>query len=552
MLSMGEDIFLNCLNEAETLAKNRGSTYRDKHIVGMYRNYSFDTNIDHLLERVLKSEFPIIKNHFWRYLSPVIQCKKTTARIVEKLGDENFSEFIPNLCHALITKDLSEHEEDIHEALSKSIHNESDENFLAICKLVCRETNHSYRELLLECSKKLDLSFSVDPSFSEALGYQLTIDDLENLWEVFDEQLEFRIRRGNVQHLGLTKAASILLERHLDFNSLEKIIPWLLDDKLRLISIHIFGKLGGQESIPHLQEMLNSDEADKVSNAASIAISMMSNRGSILPRIDMRIEEQGNFEKILLKGGISGISDTKFFGYYTGIDREKILSTEERRRILKEIFQTDFVFSSNDIPIRTMYQFGTKQHKRRNSLANLLGNLQTRQEFAVRNIEKKPWHPQGMYTYAILSQDAKWLADEYGSELGIHVSMIPTNIPGAYSFRVYNLNGSCTKCHRGKITIIASQLNCTKCGAKFPDSEPEVVFPKIINSNFVKLEDSTGGYRYENFELSDEDLSSLLEAYPVIIESQIPQFSNHMAAIYADIEEMLGVSGDSGKRFGLE
>ena len=60
MLSMHEDIFLTCLIEAETLAKTRGSTYRDKHIVGMYRNYSFETNIDHLLERVLKSEFPII------------------------------------------------------------------------------------------------------------------------------------------------------------------------------------------------------------------------------------------------------------------------------------------------------------------------------------------------------------------------------------------------------------------------------------------------------------------------------------------------------------
>jgi hypothetical protein len=549
---MHEDVFLTCLIEAETLAESRGSTYRDKHILGMYRNYSFEKNIDHLLERVLKSEFPIIKNHFWRYLSPVIQCRKTTARMVEKMGNKNFSEFVPDLCDALITKDLTEHEEEIYDALSKSIHNETDENFLAICKLICRKTTHSYRELLLECSKKLDLSFSVEPYFSEALGYQLTLDDLEHLCEVFDEELEYRIRLGNVQHLGFTKAASILVERHLDSNSLEKILNWLSDDTLRLISIHILGKLGNKDLIPHLQEILNDDEADKASNAARIAISMISNRESILLRINMLIEGQRNFEKILLKGGISGISDTNFFGYYTGIDRKKILSTEERRRILKEIFQTDFVFSSNEIPIRTMYQFGTKQDKRRNSLANLLGNLQTRQEYATRNIEKRPWHPQGLYTYTILSQDAKWLADEYGGELGISVGIIPTNIPGVYSFRVYNLNGRCTLCHRGKITVIANQLNCTKCGAIFPDSEQKVVFSKIINSTFVKLEGPNGGYKYDNSEVSDEDLKSLLEAYPVIIESQIPQFSNHMAAIYADIEEMLGVSGDSRDRFGLE
>ena len=546
-------MFHTCLIEAETLAESRGGSRSDKHILGMYRNYSFEKNIEHLLERVLKSEFPIIRDHFWRYLSPTIQCRKTTARMVKEMGNPDFSEFIPDLCHALLTKDLSKHEEEIYEVLSMSIDNETDENFLTICKLICRETTLSFRELLLECSEKLDLSLSMDPYFPEALGYQLTIRDLDLLPEVFADEISYRILFSSVQHLGLTKAASILVERYLDSNSLAKMLDWLLDDKLRLIAIHILGKLGKKDVIPRLQQILDDDEAaDKVVCATRIAISMISKRKDILPRINMHIEGRTNFEKILLKGGISGISDTRFFGYYTGIDRRKILSTEERRSILKEIFQTDFVFSNNEIKIRSMGQFGTKHDQRQKSLSNLLGNLSTRLEYAARNIEKRPWHPQGLYTYTIVSQDAKWLADEYGGELGISVGLIPTNIPGVFSFRVYSLNGNCTLCYRGKIIEITNQLHCTKCEALFPGSEQRVSFSNIINSTFVKLEGPDGGYKYEDDKVSDDDLNALLEAYPVIIESQIPQFSNHMAAIYADIEEMLGVSGDARDRYGLE
>ena len=54
---MDEDVFHTCLIEAETLAESRGGSRSDKHILGMYRNYSFEKNIEqNMLNIALKTQ----------------------------------------------------------------------------------------------------------------------------------------------------------------------------------------------------------------------------------------------------------------------------------------------------------------------------------------------------------------------------------------------------------------------------------------------------------------------------------------------------------------
>ena len=546
---MTQDTFVECLLGAESLAEE-GNMYQDKLILGMYRNYKFENHINLLVERVMSSDYHIISAHYWRYLGPVIQCDDTTAHLVNLLQDDDYVDRIPAICNALVTKDLSKHETVILGALSKFSDDESTENFIAICQLISRDTKLCFRDILIENSSKFESRIN-GIYYAEALGYQLSIEDLNLLPEIFAEEQKFGFRWRKIQHYGLTIAASILVERYIEESSLDRIVPWLSDPKLKFISVNIFGRLGSKESVSLLEKLFDEDD-DVFNHIITVAISMLLQRGEIATRRKMKIEEQKGFEKIILKGGISGTSDTKFFNYYTGIDKKKILTTAQRRGILSEIYLTDFVFSSNEIPIRTSYDRGISHDKRLASLSNLLGNLHERQKFAARNISKKPWHPQGAYTYSILALDAKWLAEEFGGELGVYVRLIPTNIPGVFSFGSYRLNSLCNQCYRGNLVLAEDKLQCNKCHAIIPDSDARIEFEGIINSRLVESEGETGKYEYNGKKLTQKDLQSMLDAYPVIIDSQIPQLSDHLAAMYADIEEMVGIPGDPRKRKGLE
>ena len=531
------DIFLDCLTEAET-SENEYSR-RAQIISGMYNNYSYEIHFDHLIERVLKSEHHFISSGYWRNLAPAIQCQETTAHIVDLLEDASYSEFIPALCDSLITKDLIEHEQFILTALSREIENEEIENILSLCKLLCRETTESYGNILAGISDLVDPRIHSD--YAVALGYQLTLDDFDLLLEIFGRELRRQrpYSRQRVQISNFTKSASILMERYLTSNSLELFLPWLSNDTLALFAVNIIGKLGGASFIPHLTEILNDNDTDELSNGIRVALSMISNR-EVLPRINEPIEWLNNSEKILFKAISGGQSDTKFFGYYTGIKPNRILNTEQRREILLQILQTDFVFSRSQIPVIASYQYGTSHDKRRSSMLNLLGNLTTRQAYALENAQSRPWHPQGLYTYAILSQDAKWIADRYGEELGIHVGLILTNIPGVYSFRVYDLMDFCSNECRGLITMLNDNLTCTNCGETYPDSEPEIFITGQNDTDLLKLDIIDGGYRFnDSIEFTNEEVELMLETYQVIIGTQIPEFSEYIAAIHSNIEEML-------------
>ena len=545
-------MFLRCLIEAEKLAEEYGSSYNDKLILEMYRNYSFESDVDLLVNRVMASEYDIIRGHYWRYLGPVIQCEKTSSHLVSLLLNNDFFQYTSSISNALITKDLSLHEGEILQAMTffagKEKHSDS---FMSLCKLIRRETEISFRDLLLDNFSHMDLDLFSNVDFCEALGFQLNIEDLEILPELFNEELNNGARWKKPTDLNITKTACILVERHLDNNSLERIHHWLKNKDLEKICLSIFMKVGNYDSI-HFIEQFDNQEMRGSLYETKITISLMSQRKEIVARNKMKIESFKNFEKILLRGGISGVSTTKFFDYYTGIDKRKILTATERRDILSQIYLTDLVFSSNDIPIRTPYLRGTSFDKRQSHLVGLLGNLETRKTFAANNIRKRPWHPQGLYTYGILTEDAKWLADTYGKELGIYVCKIPTNVPGIYGFKVYNLNSSCNSCDESQPLHINEVLRCFACGGNLCEQEENVVIDGAVQSKFTTSEIGSEKYSYGEIDLSQKDIEAIKSAFPIIIESELPQFSNHLAAIYADIEEMMGIPGDSRKRLGLE
>lgn len=534
------DIFLDYLEEAET----SGNEYsrRGKIIFGMYQGYSFESHFNQLIERVLKSEHHFISSDYWRYLAPTIQCRETTANIVGLLTDVEYSEFIPKLCDSLVTKDLSAHEQEISVALSMQIEAQEVENILSICKLLCRETSESFGDQLAGISDLVNAR--IHSEYARALGYQFTLDEFDLLLDIYASNLTRRrpYSRRRVHHLNFVKSVEILLERHLHLNSLELILPWLEHNTLASIAVYIIGKLGDARMIPHLTEIQNEENTDDLDNCIRVALSMISSRAVVLPRINEPIESLNNFEKILFKGINGGQSDTKFFGYYTGIESDRMLTSEQRRSILLQILQTDFVFSRDQIPVRASYQYGTLQDKRRVSMLNLLGNLRTRQAYALENAQSRPWSPQGLYTYAILSQDAKWVADEYGEEVGVYVGLIPTNIPGAYSFEIYDLMDSCSNDCSNLITILNGNVTCTNCNSTYPDSEQDAFIEGQDDMVLSRVDSDDGGYKFnDSKELTDEEVELMLNTFQRIIGTQIPDFSDYMEEIYSNFTEILGI-----------
>ena len=548
---MEKDKFVSCLEEAEILAEEHGSSYGDKLVLGLYRNYSFESHYDLLIDRIMASNYDIIKNHYWRYLGPVIQCDKTTSNLIKLLRNEDYFDYTSSITSALLTKDLTSYEKEIFDAM---VHFSGKEDyidhFISICKLIRRDTEVSFRELLLKNFHQGTNHFD-NHDFFEALGFQLTVSDIVNLPEMFEEELETSARWRKTEHLNFTKTAAILVERFLDNDSLNLIHHWMKDKILQKTCVLIFRKLGNNKTLTMIQTFVNESEKELCYLAKS-AISLMSYRTGTFKSDKIQIEKLKNHEKILLKGGISGVSTTKFFGYYTGIDKKKILTAKERRKILTKIFLTDLVFSNNDMSISTPYLHGTSYDKRTRGLQVILGNLETRQTFAAKNVRQRPWHPQGLYTYGILSEDAKWLADTYGKELGIYVCKIPTNVPGVFSLKIYNLNSRCNSCEGAKNLFENEKLTCFECGLNICDSNNRVELEGAIRSNFSRGKKNSDKYYYEERELSEKELEAMYAAYPIIIENAIPQFSNHLAAIYADIEEMAGISGDPRKRMGLD
>ena len=174
---------------------------------------NFENHIDLLIERVMSSDYHIISAHYWRYLGPVLQCEDTTAHLVNLLQDDDYIERIPAICNALVTKDLSKHEYVILDALSKFSDDETAENFVSICQLVCRETKLCFRDILIKNSSKFESRIN-GRYYAEALGYQLRSEDLNLLPEIFSKELEFSFRWRKIEHFGLTVAASILSERN--------------------------------------------------------------------------------------------------------------------------------------------------------------------------------------------------------------------------------------------------------------------------------------------------------------------------------------------------
>ncbi len=88
--------------------------------------------------------------------------------------------------------------------------------------------------------------------------------------------------------------------------------------------------------------------------------------------------------------------------------------------------------------------------------------------------------------------------------------------------------------------MLNDNLTCTNCGETYPDSEPEIFITGQNDTDLLKLDIIDGGYRFnDSIEFTNEEVELMLETYQVIIGTQIPEFSEYIAAIHSNIEEML-------------
>lgn len=548
---MADDSFTQLFEEAMEEGQSITNGRRNKILVGMYRNYDFNSHFDYLVDEILLNESDWIRRHYWDDLVYAIQCSLTTSRLIELLGVPSFQKHNQAIISALITKKFNgSDEENLYNILKKiptSIEADLD-RFILLCSLLKRETEFNFRELLLPNIDVANSHYN-NRSFFEALAYQLHFEDIDKLPTLMTTEHSVRLMRSyhSIEYSNLARVGCILSERFKTRGSLRNINKWLTDPDLYKFGCVIISKIGSSCDVNLLENAYDTEIHDNY--FFEIAKSFLAERLPIPTQLEI-VED----ERILLKGGLWGWNKslTGYFGYYTGLEQKQYMSTETRHEILSKVYLSELVFPESLVPIRTQFNYGASFDRRKNDLIAILKNLEARQNFAAKNARTKPWHPQGLYTYGILTEDACWLAETYGRELGVYVCRLPTNVSGINAFKILTLNNNCSECGKSRLFYNNGALKCLDCGRKVCDEVATVVEIRgVEREKFTLQRGADGTFSFNDYELTEKDIRSISSAHRIIIDSELPKLSDHMGPMIADIEESQGISGDAYKRHGL-
>jgi len=190
---------------------------------------------------------------------------------------------------------------------------------------------------------------------------------------------------------------------------------------------------------------------------------------------------------------------------------------------------------------------------------------------AEKYINEKPWHPWGYYAFDILNRDRLCVLKKYGPSIGLLPIVRKTNIEGMIKCDIINIfdtsSEHCPLCKSGYILPHPNGVKCWSC---------DEIITQYSNNNSVC--DSFEASEFDNYNfkgkifgkldnegdelsyISQDHIESVTKKQIAKMEIDISKIgifipiyiNDHLAPMYADIEEMSGIGGDSAKRHDLK
>jgi hypothetical protein len=534
-----------------------------------------------LIERILQhSVSEGVRNYYLNEMLQTMQSNSLTVLLLEKLDSNlNSPQIFDAICSSLSYRLLSnENMNQIESITLKTVGIDDEQDYLrSICRIYNRFPNQRNVSLLIDSVKNLRLTHGPSEIISTILRH-IRWDSIREFLDIDilyanDERRPSTVRKVFIRkiehylpilfHRFPNKDWSIFWDLNgIDINSIRTLTSNKLAD--------IIAKYGTDQTLLSLDKFVLSDKTFEYCYERAKRMVIFRKENPI-PRGMKVVEKNYNSLKFLIKDSY-GYSESRFYGFYMGLSRGS-QPTTIRRDILNEMITHPLHYENGVIINKGYPHIGLQRqwHK----IFYLLGNgnysdWRKRISSAIEYMYAKPWHPWGYYAYDILNKDRLCLLRTYGPSVGILPIPRETNLPGLISCDAVDIFGqevNCPLCKSSRILPHSEGVQCWDCKELIvqydiigkPCDEfaftrfNQIDFEKSIFGKVVSQGDSFSFEQSGDNELISVKELEKMDRNLVKTGIVIPIFiKNHLAAMYADTEEMAGVGGDSIKRHFLD
>lgn len=556
----------------------------DGYSVKLARYISLNISEEHyelLIEKILsQSVSEGNRNYYLTNMCQTIQSESLTVLLLEQLDlNLNNPQIFDAICSSLSYRFLSnENMKKIESITSKSLGiDEENSNLRSICRIYDRDQIPRNVSLLIDFVQVLRFDYGPNEIVSTILRH-IEWDKIRGFLDIeiryVDDERRPKTIRNMFNHR-LEQYLPILFQRFpdQDWSSF-----WDLNG-IDINSIHtlrseqfadIIAKYGSENILLTLDKFDQRDKTFEYFSERAKRMVFFRKENPITN--EMKVVEK-NYEslKYLIKDNY-GYSESRFYGFYMGLSKGA-QPANIRRDILNEMITNPLHYENGVAVNKGNNSSGLLGHWHK--IFFLLGNgnysdWRKRISSAVEFMYAKPWHPWGYYAYDILNKDRLCLLRMYGPSVGILPIPRETNLPGLIScdaVDIFRQEVNCPLCQSNRILPHSKGVQCWDCkelivqydtiekpcdrfiSTRFDQIEfDNSIFGKVIpkDDSFCFEQSGTNDQiTVKELKKMDRDLVKTGIVIPIFIK-------NHLAAMYADTEEMVGVGGDSIKRHFLD
>ena len=370
------------------------------------------------------------------------------------------------------------------------------------------------------------------------------------------------------------------LLRRFPKSELSEIMILLFELELTVASLlnpceEILGKLVQMGTNHHLSildilpEQFCKENQHLIANVRTI-LSMREN--STLGQSSIPIDLFEGWIRVAIKDS-RGMTESNLRGYYMGL-KEGPQPPNVRQKVLQDILQS-ILQTVHNSRVRDDFPHGSARWQIvKHKMQYLFGNnkfadFNKRISTVEKYIQKDPIKPWGYYAYNILNEDKWELLREYGPTVGLLPYLVCSKYGGGLvECKVIEWDSSScdTQCCDNFLPLISeNKLECANCKKILSDfnlswkealrnlncenQELRINGKFEINSENEITATNAKGQTKKVSKKAYNNIRSDMKKYM----TYIPKITwDHLAAMHADVEDMLGITGDSIKRWRLD